>query len=322
MTNTDCDGTENRLIVAARSGWTPAELRTARKAGRISRLRRGIYTSASDWRTASSDARNRARILAVLEQRADAVLTSFSAAAMLGLPIIGEWPDDVFLLSNRTSGRRRNGVIELSRRGDELIVSAGEVAMTSVPRTLVQVARRAPLVTALAMMDAALHVDRYGRREPMCTIEELRAEHAAMLPYPRSARVRLVLERATSLADSAFETLSRVSIEEIGFPEPELQHRVWLPRSQREVFLDFAWPEYAIGGEADGEGKYRVPADRSAADAVEILVREKRRENEVLGQQWKRIARWDWSEALRRRPLRTILLEAGLPIIRRPRTFV
>lgn len=87
------------------------------------------------------------------------------------------------------------------------------------------------------------------------------------------------------------------------------------------AFLDFAWPEFGVWGEADGDGKYLGNARRDGdrGDDATIVREEKRRENEVRAVTKWSCARWDWAEAWRAGPLRGILLEAGLPIVKRAR---
>ena len=108
-----------------------------------------------------------------------------------------------------------------------------------------------PLMTALVMVDAALHEPRFSGVAPLCTREELFSAYSRRLPFPGSVRVLAVLERGTTLADSVLETVSRVHVEQLGFPEPVLQYPVRLPRSGRTVFLDTAWPEHGVWGEKE-----------------------------------------------------------------------
>jgi hypothetical protein len=162
-------------------------------------------------------------------------------------------------------------------------MTADGVMTTGRVDTLLEVARTRPLLTALAMVDAELYLPRFGDDGAKCTIEELHRAFTAMLPFPGSRRVAGVLDRATHLAETPLETLSRVRIEELGFPEPELQRPVLRSGSGSIAFLDFAWPEHGIWGEADGDGKYLGNAKRNGdgRSAAEIVRDEKARENEV-----------------------------------------
>jgi hypothetical protein len=275
---------------------------------------------AEQFRRLGSADRYRASVLSVLSTRSFPVATGLSAAALFRLPMTGDWPDVVYLLAATSSGRRRNGVVEIPRRGHEEVIEFDGFLTTSIIDTLLTVCRTAPFLTAVTMVDAAARVDRYGDRPPVVSLDELRAEHARRLPFRGSRRVQRVLDFATTDADTSFETLSRVVIEELGFPKPILQYPIDLPRSRKDAFFDFGWPEYLVDGEADGWGKYVNPEYGPEITPEERVKLEKRRENEVRGLRWTP-ARWEWSDAWHSERLRAILLEAGLPIVRRPRNL-
>jgi hypothetical protein len=246
------------------------------------------------------------------------VFAGFTAALLQGLPIVGAVPGDVTVLAKGRSGRRRNGVVEIVRPATTHVLTSDGVATTGWIATVLEVARTRPLLTALAVADAALHRPRFEDREPRCTIEELRAAFADLLPFPGSRRAEAVLARATHLADTPLETLSRLRIEELGFPAPVLQFSVTRPRTDSLAYLDFAWPEHRVWGEADGNGKYQGDAqqDGDHRSISEIVREEKARENEVRAATGWACARWDWSEAWAPASLRDILLQAGLPRLR------
>jgi len=231
-----------------------------------------------------------------------------TAAVLHGLPVVGV-PAEVVLLAPGPSGRRRNGVVELTRRGVEEIVQEDGHQITSIPETVIEVARTATMLDALIIADAALRRPRFGPGEPRCTSGELLEAFHRRLPFPRSLRVAAVLDRATADADSPLESLSRLRMEELGFPPPVLQLPVRRPGRAAASYLDFAWPEYGVWGEADGARKYRT------LDTVrpQQLLEEKRREDELRAVTGWRCARWSWRDAWDRRPLRDILLRAGLP---------
>jgi hypothetical protein len=249
------------------------------------------------------------------------VFTSYSAAALLDLPIIGPWPCEVYLLSKDAHGSRRPGVITVARTRDIAIDVIDGCAATSAEITLLQLARHAPLIDALTATDAALRVPRFGAARPLTTLASLQDEHARLKPYPGSRRADAVLLRTTALADSALETGSRLLIEELGFAEPVLQHELWLPELGRRAFLDFYWPEVDVGAEADGRGKYLgVLAHADARRAAEAVIREKERENAVR-RQVSGFDRWDWGEFRRKTPVFTRLTELGVPRVRRSITL-
>lgn len=280
------------------------------------KLRRGAYMDRARFEDLSDDERYRARVMAVLSTRRDAVAAGPSAAALLGLPVIGRWPGDVFVLSGRAASRRRNGVVELPwRAGSDALAHEG-VLLTPVADTVVDCARILRFPAAVAVADAAVHVTRYRGRPPRTTLDELWAAHRLRLPYRRSLRVQKVLEFADPQADKPLETLSRIRIRELGFPTPVTQYQLRLPRSGRDAFTDFAWPEYRVVGEADGNGKYLGDTPLDGVTPAQRVLEEKNRENEIRALRLT-TARWDWSEAWGGVALKQILLEAGLPQVRR-----
>lgn len=293
-------------------------LQRERRQGSALRLRRGVYIAAPRAEGQTARQRYRDRALAVGLQRRDPVFAGFTAAVLHGLPVLGAFPDEIFLLVEGSSGRRRNGVVEIPRRVPERVVRHGGCAMTSITDTLIEVARTMPLLNALVMTDAALARPRFGGRAPRCTLEQLAEAYDERLPFRSSRAVRAVLDRATSAADSPFETLSRVRIEELGFPTPQLQYPLLLPGWSQPVFLDFAWPDHGVWGEADGRGKYRGSSEDGARHAADVVLAEKRREDEIrLATGW-RCARWQWSDAWHPERLDDILRRAGLSAFTAP----
>jgi hypothetical protein len=331
------------------------ELRAAVARGELEPARRGVYRAAavpdeSNFLTAVESARLAylSTVRSVAATFEAPIFTSYSAAALLGLPIIGAWPADVYVMSRTEHGRRRSGVVEVARTRPYDITAVGLLLVTSIEFTLLQLARHAPLVAALTATDAALHVPRFGDGRPMTTIGRLRWEHERLKPYPRSRRADAVLDRATPLAETPIESGSRLLIEELGFASPELQHELWLPETGRQAFLDFYWPDIRAGAEADGRGKYlggnarppvrgvatapdavgaggRNDASGAAAAAAEFaaaaVIAEKDREN-AIRRQLAGFDRWDWNDMMRKRPVEARLTRLGVPRVRRPMTLI
>jgi len=303
-----------------RAAGREAELYAALRSGRLARVRRGVYSlpepGHGSLSAAERDAvRYRALVRAAAQSLDRPVFTSYSAAALLGLPILGNWPDAVYVMSRGANGSRRPGVISVARTADYRVRYVDGCAVTSVEFTLVQLCRHASLGAALTAADAALQAVRAWGAPPLTTVDQFVAEHERLKPYAGSRRGDEVLRRATALADSPLETASRLGIEELGFPEPVLQHELWLPELRRRAFLDFWWPEYGIGAEADGRGKYRGGDDVEVT--IDTVMREKDREDEIR-RHVRAFTRWDWNEMWARRPIENRLRRAGLPVVRRP----
>lgn len=282
-------------------------------AGLLERVWPGVY-AAPDPRARAGPRQEAARYLqrvrAAAHQMPGQVFTSYSAAALLGLPIVAGWPREVYVLAGGPNGSRRPGVRYIGHRQEIPETRVEGIRITSPAHTVLQLARHASLAAALVAADRALRDLPYQVEEPLLTPEQLAAEHRRLMPYRGSVRAWAVLERATTLADGALESISRLTIEELGFAAPELQHRIWLPGLDEHVWVDFYWPEHDIAMEADGHGKYLDAG--SAVGAAQRVVHEKRREDEIRAQV-RTFGRWGWDEAWKVDPLERRLERAGVP---------
>lgn len=295
------------------AGLTPAAF--ARERGQsLVKLRRGVYTNGVSDEPAET---HRTAVRAAMALRTNPVAAGLSAAALMGLPLVGNWPAEPQLLSPGSYGRRRNGVVELARWGGEEVVTAGDLALTSPADTLVEVCRTAPFLTALVMVDAALAIDRFRGTPPLVTIEDVWRSWQNRMPFRGCARASRVIEFARVGVESVLETLSRSTIYELGFPNPVLQHCLSLDEGLGDAYLDLAWPEFRVAGEADGVAKYLRPRYLTELSPEQRIIREKRRDAGIRRQGWTP-AHWLWADAWSRDGLRRALCDAGLPIVRRP----
>lgn len=161
-------------------------------------------------------------------------------------------------------------------------------------------------------MDFALHRDRFGRRPPMVTREQLHAVWESKLPFRGHARSLDIINFGETAAETPLESVSRVNMRRIGCPRPLLQS----PFHDADGFIaetDFDWPEFRLVGEADGDRKYLDEAFRSGRSVEQVILDEKVREDRVraLGRGF---ARWRWSAAIDPVALRRRLVAAGLPM--------
>ncbi|BDZ65051.1 hypothetical protein [Agromyces mangrovi Wang et al. 2018] len=314
---------DDKGIVLARSMrevGQEAELYAAVRRGDLVRIRPGAYRvpTSADMRMSAPERdarRHRLLVQAAAMKLRRPVFTGYSAVAVHGLPIVGKWPDVVEVLVARPTGSRRPGIRYVATKTEPPTVTVNGITVVTIEHALVGLARSAPLIAALTATDAALWRPRERGARPKTTMARLLETHEAMLPYRGSRRVGAVFARATDGAESPLETVSRVDFEELGFPQPELQHHMELPELKRDADVDFWWPEHGIAGEADGEGKYRREPGVDAT--VETVLAEKARED-AIRRRVRAFVRWAWADAWARDPLRTKLEEAGLPIVRRP----
>ncbi|MFH5824424.1 hypothetical protein [Georgenia sp. AZ-5] len=174
--------------------------------------------AASTWAASRPAARYRYLVEATVSMmRTTAVLSHESAAVLLGLPVIGPWPDRVHVVEPLASGGRstgmifRHGVRELPRT-----VQAADIAVTNVARTVLDLARTRSFASGLAAADFALAVNRCTELDLWEELERLRGTRGF-----RAARH--VVERADGRSESVGESLSRARMYELRLPIPELQ---------------------------------------------------------------------------------------------------
>jgi hypothetical protein len=210
-------------------------------------------------------------------------------------------------------GRSRGGVIKHSLRLDDAdVVEVDGLLVTSVARTVLDIASAGSFMTAVTMADRAIHIDRFGRQPPLCTREELFEAWERSLPFRAFARSRDVIAFAETNVDSVLESVSRVSMRVIGCPRPLLQ----TPYYDRAGFIgeaDFDWPDYGTVGEADGDIKYLDPGFRNGRTAEQVVLDEKIREDRFRALP-RMVSRWRWTIAIRPERLRERLMTAGLPM--------
>ena len=104
------------------------------------------------------------------------------------------WPHRVHVTQDAAIGTRSRGMVvrhSLPLTGRDVVEIDG-LLVTSVARTVIDLAVVSPGVSAVTSMDAALHVDRFQRRPPLVTLDELRG------PGMLNCRFEVIPEPATS----------------------------------------------------------------------------------------------------------------------------
>ncbi|MFC4223897.1 hypothetical protein [Lysinibacter cavernae] len=185
------------------------------------------------------------------------------------------------------------------------------LSVTSLERTLVDVARSRPTGDAVAALDHALS-RRFRDSYPAATglskqllLDTLR--HLGAGKHGRRAAA-YAINFADGLSESVGESRSRARIAHLGFAAPVLQHRFeGLPYR-----VDFWWPERRIIGEFDGKLKYRRNAGITDLPPEEVVFREKRREDE-LRKHCSGFIRWTTSILNNDVAFARLLANAGIP---------
>ncbi|MET0991066.1 MAG: hypothetical protein ABWX66_01630 [Lacisediminihabitans sp.] len=267
--------------------------------GRLIRARRGIVTPAHLSSALKPWERYTARVHAVSMTHPGAVFCLESAAAAIGLPVFGE-PRDIHVLDTPGATSRLSGGVRLhTTAGDRVITDLGGVLVTSVRDTAIDIARHRHGALALAVADRALRLD------PNLTVEVLVAHNESRISKRGRRLARWPLHRATPLAESPLESVSRAAIEWLGFDEPELQKEF---RSDGAVDrCDMWWERARVLGEADGDLKY----DGSLQPSADAIRKEKNRDRRLRSHA-SAVTHWGWADVVQVTPLRAALRHAGL----------
>ncbi|TFC05925.1 hypothetical protein E3O42_01945 [Cryobacterium adonitolivorans] len=307
------------LFLVKKIGVSDTDARQARREvdlGQAIRLRRGVLTTAERWAALGPGHKYLDRIRAVVEtRRLDPVVSHQSAAALWGIPLGGAWPRAVHVLVRPEShARSKNGVLVHRTEFDwEEIVEIDGMLVTSPARTLLDLARTVSFADAVVALDHALNPDRADPRV-LVYAEELSETLARVGSARGQVRAQRAIDFARPNAANPGESLSRVAIFELGFPDPELQVPHRNPRGGW-YFTDHEWRASLLIGEFDGKGKYLKEEYLRGRSPGEVVYEEKIREDHLRAEGFT-VVRWGWAELTDRATLRRILRGAGLPVIR------
>ena len=307
------------LFVVKKISVSDTDARHARREvglGEATRLRRGVFTTTQRHLALNSGQRYLDRIRAVVETRKnDPILSHQSAAALWGIPLANPWPNAVHLLALPTShARSKNGVlVHRTEFGWDDIVELDGVLVTSPARTLLDLARALPFADAVVALD---HATNPRRAAPRLLVypEELSEQLSREGTGRGMAKAQRAIDFSRPNSDNPGESVSRVAIFELGFPDPELQVRHRNPRGGW-YYTDVEWLPYRTIGEFDGKGKYLKDEFLHGRTPGEAVYDEKVREDHLRAEGF-RVVRWGPAELADRGALRRLLVEAGLPVIR------
>jgi very-short-patch-repair endonuclease len=239
------------------AGLTEARLRSLVRSGSLVRVWHGVYAtqSAVGWAKASP---TRGHALLVMAARAsvgrDSVASHQSAALIHGLDLFPRPADKVILTrpTARRSGRLRSSALffHAAELPDDHVTQLLGARVTTVPRTVVDLARVSSFMSAVVTADSALRTD-------ATTKEALIATCDVCARWPGIRQARRAVDFSDSRAESVLESCARVIFDEHGLDPSELQFTITGPDFRYSV--DFYWPKYRVIAEADGEIKYSDP---------------------------------------------------------------
>jgi predicted transcriptional regulator of viral defense system len=239
----------------AARGVSAGRLRQLVQAGQLVQLRRGIYARGDSLAAAGGDpARVHAlRVAAALLSASALAAASHESAAILhGLDFLGRLPEGLVTLTRpphvRGSRASRNDLrIHVAKLSAGHLTKHYGLPVTSVARTVVDLARTSPFMNGVVIADSALHA-RKTTREELASVLEVCSS------WPGALRAKRVLGFADHRSESVLESCARVTFDEYGLPAPELQ--VDVGGVQYVGRVDFYWREYLTVAEADGLLKY------------------------------------------------------------------
>ena len=266
------------------------------------RLFHGTAVERHEWEALDERGRRRLVVRArAAALRRPAVVSHRSAGALWGLPELGRWDWRLHVVDPALAKTHVGpGIVRhTGRLIEDEVVCVGGTEVTALPRTVTDIVHTVPLVHAVLVLDHVLH----HRAVEADALERAFVARSSGRGS-RVARTALALALADAASETPGESISRVTMRELGVPVPVLQQEFTTDAGRFRV--DFWWPRHGVVGEFDGRVKY---ADRDA------LWAEKRREDALRRlPQVSGLARWGMREATEPARLAPVLLAARLPL--------
>lgn len=274
---------------ALADGFSDEELARLVRRGELTRLQRGAYLTGQPPR--HKEEKHFLRVHATMRSlRRPAVVSHQSAAILHGLPLWNVPLDRVHVTRDVGSSTDvRGGMrIHVARLRDEDVVQIGRLQVTSVVRTVLDLARSLPFEPAVVAADAALH-------KRLVEHEELRRRLFDLARVPGVRPAARVISFADSRSESVGESRSRVVLHSLGVAPPVLQ--LPIRTALGECRVDFGWDQERVVGEFDGQIKYGRLL-RPGQDPGDVVFEEKQREDAIRDENWN-VVRWTWGELSR-----------------------
>jgi hypothetical protein len=201
------------------------------------RLEHDVYVGAA----AERDTRMRVRALRLWSQDRGVIGGPLAA---LAYDVECPWEDAELIMPGRCHPAPEDAGIRTARLRPGEIATRFGCPLTTPVRTAFDLARREPLVEAVAAVDALAHTCRFSAEALRRSV----AEHAGTRGL---VQVRRVIELMDPRAESLPETRLRLGLLARGVPPGVPQLRVVLVTGER-VRLDLAWPGAMLALEYDG----------------------------------------------------------------------
>jgi hypothetical protein len=280
--------THSKLLTEGRSA---ASVRHDVRQGDLVPLCRGVYVPRNELPT-EAEARHRLRVLGYAT-RSDYVVSHASAAVLHGIPV--GWADLSEVHVTRAS--HGGGRIEAARRVHAGVLEphwctfVDGVLVTTVARTIVDLAKVAPTYVSVGAADAAVQLK-------LCTMSELWAALESVRGHPYSRRSHLALSLCDGRSESPGESRARLVLNGGGLPATELQISIFDERGRFIGRADGGYPDKGLLWEYDGKTKYGRLL-KPGQTILDVVLAEKERESEFTELSWGiiRIVNRDFAQA-------------------------
>ncbi|MDH6286747.1 hypothetical protein M2275_001646 [Rhodococcus opacus] len=272
---------------ALADGITDPELRRARTTGQLVAVAAGAYLHSGSSESLDALGMHRARVAAAVVAHGGEVVVSHASAAVLhGLDVGAVNLDRVHLSRERRSGGRRTATLHfhIAPLGPDDVTEIDGVAVTSLARTVADVARSESLDQAVVIGDSTLNRGGVSIGDVQAVVEC----HGRRKGIGAARRAVGLLD---GRSESPGESLSRIRMRECGMPAPDLQYEVRTDGGAFVGRVDFFWERWGVVGEFDGMGKYRFGSGQSG----DIVAKEKLREDAIRDTGLE-VIRWVWAD--------------------------
>ena len=267
----------------AEAGVSPGRLRALVRRRELIRERHGTYVRATALAAVAEDPAGRhaldVRTVLAATSAPGAVASHESAALIHGLPLLNAPAPGTVTLT------RAPGAFRGSSRPDVRYYSASlprehvttklGAPVTTVARTVIDLARTLPFMDAVVVADVAIHKQRTSK-------PGLSGVLGSCKGWPGADAARRVVAFSDGRSNSVLESCARVVFDANGLPPPELQVTltggiqldtagyVVAVVEYHDYVVDFYWPDFKTIAETDGKLKYS-----SGKDAIKELKRDR-----------------------------------------------
>jgi Transcriptional regulator, AbiEi antitoxin/Protein of unknown function (DUF559) len=255
-------------------GISPPLLRSLVRSGELIRMRQGVYATkgAADWAGADPVRAHALKVLAAMATAGrtgeageaagaagNAVASYHSAALLHRLSLLtSPSPGTVTLTlppaKKWNRARPADVVFHASELPREHVTRLHNLPVTTVARTVVDLARTLPFMDAVVVADSALNQEKATKPELLQALKKCAG-------WPGVRQARRALEFADERAESPLESAARVVFAEAGLDPPELQVTIHGEQAQFAARVDFLWRAQKVIAEADGLVKYNDRKD-------------------------------------------------------------